>query len=98
MLAFEAYFRSPRPAAVYNIGGGRESHCSVLEGIAMCQEIAGRELAYRIVEENRIGDHLWYISDLSRFKRDYPGWDITITVPRILQEIHEVGAERWVKA
>ncbi len=84
VAAFEAFHRAPRAAAVYNIGGGRQSNCSMLEAIELCQEIAGRELSWSLGEENRIGDHRWWISDLEPFKRDYPGWDITYDVRDIL--------------
>jgi CDP-paratose 2-epimerase len=96
VAAFEAFHRAPKPAAVYNIGGGRQSNCSMLEAIASCQQIAGRELQWSLGEDNRIGDHRWWISDLEPFKRDYPDWDITHNVEDILQEIHDRNAERWL--
>jgi CDP-paratose 2-epimerase len=96
VAAFAAFHRAPRPAAVYNIGGGRQSNCSMLEAIELCQEIADRELQWSLGEEHRIGDHRWWISDLEPFKRDYPGWEITRDVRDILGEIHERNAERWV--
>jgi CDP-paratose 2-epimerase len=96
VAAFEAFHRRPQAAAVYNIGGGRQSNCSMLEAIELCQEIAGRELSWDLGEENRIGDHRWWISDLEPFKRDYPGWDINYDVRDILVQIHDRNAERWV--
>jgi CDP-paratose 2-epimerase len=96
VAAFEAFHRAPRAAAVYNIGGGRQSNCSMLEAIELCQEIAGRELQWSLGEDNRIGDHRWWISDLEPFKRDYPDWDIAHDVRDILREIHDSNAERWV--
>jgi CDP-paratose 2-epimerase len=96
VAAFEAFHRAPRPAAVYNIGGGRQSNCSMLEAIDLCQEIADRTLDWSLGEENRIGDHRWWISDLARFKRDYPGWDINFDVRAILGQIHDRNAERWL--
>jgi CDP-paratose 2-epimerase len=96
IAAFAAFHRAPRAAAVYNIGGGRQSNCSMLEAIEQCQEIAGRELEWSLGEENRIGDHRWWISDLEPFKRDYPDWDITHDVREILREIHDRNAERWL--
>jgi len=91
-LAFHA---SPRPAAVYNIGGGRESNCSMLEAIELCQHIAGRELAWRLAEEPRRGDHRWWISDLNEFRADYPEWRLRYGIEAILREIYELNAERW---
>jgi CDP-paratose 2-epimerase len=96
VAAFEAFHRAPRPAAVYNIGGGRQSNCSMLEAIELCRQIAGRDLAWSLGEDNRIGDHRWWISDLEPFKRDYPDWDITHDVRDILTQIYERNAERWV--
>jgi CDP-paratose 2-epimerase len=96
VAAFEAFHRAPRPAAVYNIGGGRQSNCSMLEAIDLCQQIAGRELDWTLGEDNRIGDHRWWISDLEPFKGDYPGWDINFDVADILRQIHDRNAERWL--
>ena len=94
--AFDAFQRAPRPAAVYNMGGGRESSCSMLEAIEECEVITDRRLDWTLSDANRIGDHRWWISDLGPFKRDYPDWQITYDVPAILQEIHDANAERWV--
>jgi CDP-paratose 2-epimerase len=96
VAAFEAFHAAPRPAAVYNIGGGRQSNCSMLEAIDLCQQIAGRELDWTLGEDNRIGDHRWWISDLRPFKNDYPEWDIRYDVSDILRQIHDGNAERWV--
>jgi len=96
VAAFAAFHRAPRAAAVYNIGGGRQSNCSMLEAIDLCQQIAGRELTWKLDATNRIGDHRWWISDLQPFKCDYPHWDLTYDVAGILREIHEQNAERWL--
>ena len=93
--AFEQVFRNPCSGEVYNIGGGRESNCSMLEAIALCEEITGNEFVCNYVEENRRGDHIWWISDLSRFQARYPDWKIKFDVPRILTEIYELNVERW---
>jgi CDP-paratose 2-epimerase len=93
--AFAAFHRAPRAAAVYNIGGGRQSNCSMLEAIEMCEEIVGRDLAWTLDEHNRTGDHRWWISDLKQFEADYPGWGLTYDVPGILRQIYERNAERW---
>jgi CDP-paratose 2-epimerase len=96
--AFELVYRSPRVAEVYNIGGGRSSNCSVLEAIFLCEEITGRKLDWTYVEENRIGDHIWWIGDNGRFESHYPGWKLTYDVPAILQEMCEANADRWIAA
>jgi CDP-paratose 2-epimerase len=93
--AFHAFHRSPRPAAVYNLGGGRESNVSMLEAIALCQEIAGRELDRVYSPRPRVGDHRWWISDLEAFKRDHPQWRLTTGIRAVLQEIHDHNVERW---
>jgi CDP-paratose 2-epimerase len=93
--AFHEFFRSPRPAEVYNIGGGRLSNCSVIEAIEMSQEIAGKVLDWEYVERNRIGDHIWWIGDNSKFQSHYPGWHLEYDVERILKEIHEMNRNGW---
>ncbi|HKF83393.1 MAG TPA: NAD-dependent epimerase/dehydratase family protein [Solirubrobacterales bacterium] len=98
IAAFDAYRQAPRPAAVYNIGGGRFSNCSMLEAIDACERIAGRELQWEMGEEPRIGDHRWWISDLAPFIADYPDWDLRYGIDEILKEMYEQNLERWVGA
>ncbi|HUO17271.1 MAG TPA: NAD-dependent epimerase/dehydratase family protein [Verrucomicrobiae bacterium] len=93
--AFDEFFRQPRAGEVYNMGGGRRSNCSMLEAISLCEKITGKEFHWKYVEENRRGDHIWWISDLSHFQEHYPGWKPQYDVPRILQEIYEMNVERW---
>jgi CDP-paratose 2-epimerase len=87
--AFWHFFRAPRSAAVYNLGGSRHSNCSMLEAIALGEEITGKKLDYTYVEDNRIGDHIWWISDVRRFQRDYPEWKYRYNLRQILEEIAE---------
>jgi CDP-paratose 2-epimerase len=96
--AFEAFHRNPRVAAVYNLGGGRANAISMLEAISACERIAGRELQWTLSDDNRTGDHRWWISDLDAFRADYPDWDITYDLERTLQEIHDANVEEWVGA
>ncbi|MEO6858640.1 MAG: NAD-dependent epimerase/dehydratase family protein [Solirubrobacteraceae bacterium] len=96
VAAIDAFHRAPQAGAIYNIGGGRASNCSMLEAIALCEELSARPLNWQLSEESRIGDHRWWISDLEPFRRDYPDWQIHYDVPRILQEIHDSNAERWL--
>jgi CDP-paratose 2-epimerase len=93
--AFDEFFRSPRTAEVYNIGGGRCSNCSVLEAIELCEQIANQQLDWHYVVENRKGDHIWYITNLSKFRSHYPKWQVTYGVADILHEIFEQNIERW---
>jgi CDP-paratose 2-epimerase len=96
--AFDAFHASPRLAAVYNLGGGRRANVSMMEAIRMCEQIVGRELDHRIVDEARIGDHRWYISDFSDFERDYPGYAPEHSINDVLREIYEANAEYWSTA
>src|SRR3712207_4290129 len=96
--AFEAFAAAPRAGAVYNLGGGRQTNCSVLEAIALCEEIAGRELDWSLSAEHRVGDHRWWISDVSGFRRDHPGWDIQYGIEDILRAIHDANVEQWTAA
>jgi len=98
VAALERVVERPRPGAVYNIGGGRASHCSMLEAIERVQEIAGRELDWSYQEANRIGDHRWWISDLSAFRGDYPEWRMEHDLESTLREIHDAHAGAWARA
>jgi CDP-paratose 2-epimerase len=93
--AFAAFHANPRPAAVYNLGGGRASNVSMLEAIALSEQIAGRELDWTLSEQARMGDHRWWVSDLAAFEADYPDWSLTYDVPAVLREIHDANVERW---
>jgi len=85
--AFLAFYESPRVAAVYNLGGGRENSVSIIEAIARFEELIGKRLAVQYVDQNRVGDHVCYISDLRRLRADYPGWQMTRSLDDILREL-----------
>jgi CDP-paratose 2-epimerase len=85
--AIEEFARNPRHGEVYNLGGGRENSVSMLEAIARIQEMTGRKLNWRYVDEARKGDHICYISNLTKFRRDYPNWTITRDLNAILEEM-----------
>ncbi len=95
VVAFEEFRKNPKPGEVYNIGGGTHSNCSILEAIDIINDIReARNLPkwtnYTIEENNwRKGDHKWYISDVSKFKSDYPNWNYTYTLQQIIKEIYE---------
>jgi len=93
--AFDAFFKNPRIGEVYNIGGGRFSNCSMIEAIGICEEISGNKLNYKYVEDNRIGDHIWWISDNLKFKNHFPSWNLKYDVKKILREIYDKNLERW---
>jgi len=86
------FFRAPRVGEVYNLGGSRHSHGSMLESIALCEEIAGRRLDWTYVEDNRIGDHVWWVSDVRKFQSHFPAWRYRYDTRGILQEIHQAVA------
>lgn len=86
--AFDAYIRAPRAGEVYNIGGSRHSNCSMLEAINLCEEISGRRLTWKYEEDNRIGDHIWWISDVRKFQEHYPDWKFRYGLREILEEIY----------
>jgi CDP-paratose 2-epimerase len=85
--AFAAFVRAPRVAEVYNIGGSRHCNCSMLEAIALCEQISGRKLSWEYVEDNRIGDHIWWISDVRKFREHYSEWNFRYGLREILEEI-----------
>ena len=87
-----AFAQAPRVAEVYNLGGGKDNSCSILEAFRMAEEITGEEMRWEYVEENRAGDHICYYSDLRKMKAHYPKWDITKPLPQIFTEI----AEGWM--
>ncbi|HKG40064.1 MAG TPA: SDR family NAD(P)-dependent oxidoreductase [Conexibacter sp.] len=96
--AFHAFHRAPRSAAVYNLGGGRASNVSMLEAIDLCQEIADTELRWELSDENRVGDHRWWVSDLDAFQADYPDWQLTFGIRDVLEDIHRRNVEQWQAA
>jgi CDP-paratose 2-epimerase len=92
--AFAAFIRAPRAGEVYNIGGSRHSNCSMLEAINLCEEISGRRLDWKYEESNRIGDHIWWISDVRKFQEHYPDWKFRYGQREILEEIYEAVKPR----
>jgi CDP-paratose 2-epimerase len=87
--AFEAFIGQPRAGAVYNLGGGRHNSISVIEAIAAIESRAGRRLPHEYVANNRLGDHICYVSDLRHLTGDYPSWSITWPLDKILDELVE---------
>ena len=98
IAAFNAFFESPRAGEVYNMGGGRASNCSMLEAITTCERLTGRPMTWTYEDRARIGDHMWYITDYTKFQMHYPHWKITYDCDRILTEIVEQNRDRWQAA
>lgn len=92
----EAFIKAPRVAEVYNLGGGKDNTCSILEAFDMISEISGIPMKYKYSEINRKGDHICYYSDLRKMKAHYPDWDITKSIKDIFKEIHASWTERVV--
>ncbi len=86
---FWHFYQSPRIAEVCNAGGSRYSNCSMLEAVNICEEIAGKKLNSKYSETNRIGDHIWYISDVNKFKEHYPEWNFKYDLRKIMEEIYQ---------
>jgi CDP-paratose 2-epimerase len=93
--AFSEFHARPECAAVYNLGGGRQSNVSMLEAIEICERIAGRKLDYELIDQARMGDHRWWVGDLSGFKARYPSWDLEYGIETVLQEIYDANVENW---
>ncbi|NOU18263.1 MAG: NAD-dependent epimerase/dehydratase family protein [Bacteroidales bacterium] len=86
---FYHFYLSPGQGEVYNAGGGRHSNCSMKEAIVLCEAITGKKMNYSYAEDNRIGDHIWYISDVSKFKKRYPEWEYRYNLNDILRQIYD---------
>jgi CDP-paratose 2-epimerase len=89
-----AFWENPRCAEVYNLGGGRDNSCSILEAFARISALSGKAMNYEYVEENRTGDHICYISNLDKMRAHYPGWDITKSLDQIFLEIYQSWKQR----
>lgn len=91
---FWHFHKKPRSGEVYNAGGGRHSNCSMTEAIEMCEQITGKMMNYEYSETNRIGDHMWWISDVSKFKSHYPDWNWKYDITDILNQIYKNMSKR----
>lgn len=91
---FWQFYKNPRIAEVYNAGGSRHSNCSMTEAIHLCEFISGKKMKYQYSQENRMGDHIWYISDISKFRLHYPEWEYAYTIEQILEQIFNSIVQR----
>ncbi|MDP3042684.1 MAG: NAD-dependent epimerase/dehydratase family protein [Candidatus Omnitrophota bacterium] len=87
--AFYHYFQSPRRGEVYNIGGSRFANVSVLEAIEICEKLTGEQFEYEYIDTSRIGDHIWWVSDVSKFKSHYPDWQYKFSIEETIKQIHD---------
>jgi CDP-paratose 2-epimerase len=93
--AFYYFYQNPRRGEVYNIGGSRYSNCSMIEAIKICEELVGQKLNYSYSENNRSGDHIWYISDVSKFQNHYPKWQYKYDLRDIFKEMYLAQKDRF---
>jgi CDP-paratose 2-epimerase len=90
----EEFIKAPRIAEVYNLGGGKDNTCSILEAFDIISKISGKPMKYKYDETNRIGDHICYYSDLRKMKSHYPDWDITKSLQTTFEEIYDAWIQR----
>lgn len=91
---FWHFYQAPRTGEVYNAGGGRFSNCSMLEAIDRCEKLTGNKMNYTYTDGNRIGDHIWYISDISKFRKHYPSWEYKYDLDAIMSEMYNDMQDR----
>ena len=91
---FWHFYQNPREGEVYNAGGSRHSNCSMAEAIQMCEARTGRPMNYTLSDENRIGDHIWYISDVRKFQNHYPDWSYRYNLDDIMDQIFDAMSVR----
>jgi len=89
-----AFIQAPRSGEVYNLGGGKANSCSILEAFKAVESLTGKPQVHSYLEQNRIGDHICYYSDLSKMKAHYPSWTITVSLRQTFQEIVESWKSR----
>ncbi len=92
------FCQAPKSGAVFNIGGSRHSSCSMLEAIAPCENQSGRQLDWTYSDDNRSGDHIWWISDITRFQDAYPGYELKYGIEDIVADLYNNGIARWKDA
>jgi CDP-paratose 2-epimerase len=92
------YSRNPRPAEIYNLGGGRRVNVSIVEAIDRAESLTGKQMNWSYLSVMRAGDPIWWIGDNSKFEAHYPQWALTRNLDMILEEVHEVNVERWSEA
>ena len=84
---FWEFYKKPKKGEIYNIGGGRYSNCSIIEALDLVEKFAKIKIKRNIIKKNRTGDHIWYISNLNKFKKDYPNWKQKYNTSEIIKEL-----------
>ena len=95
VTAFNEFMKNPKKGAVYNIGGGQFANCSIIEAIEIGEKITGNKLNFKYEKISRIGDHKWYISDIGKFKSDYPNWEMKFSIQKTIEDICTKNFDRW---
>ena len=93
---FLHFYKNPKNGVAYNAGGGRFANCSMLEAIRICEELSGKKLNHSYSDQARSGDHIWYISDVSKFKKDFPDWEYQWSLEATLQDMYETMSLKLV--
>jgi CDP-paratose 2-epimerase len=93
---FDQFIQNPRTGEVYNAGGSRFSNCSMLEAIKLCENMTGKKMNIKYSDANRSGDHIWYVSNVEKFKSHYPKWNYTRTLDNIMYEILDSMKDRYI--
>jgi len=93
---FWQFYQAPRQGEVYNVGGSRFSNCSVMEAISLCEALTGKKMKINYSESNRIADHVWWISDVNKFRSHYPKWEFKFGLTDIMSQIIEGCRQRAV--
>ena len=86
---FWKFYKKPKYGEVYNIGGGRFSNCSIIEALELMESISKIKIKREVIKKNRVGDHIWYISNISKFKKNYPKWKQKYNTKKIIEELFE---------
>jgi len=84
---FWEFYKKPKKGEVFNIGGGLDSNCSIIEAINIIEEITNQKIKILMNKKNRIGDHIWYISNINKFKKFYPNWKQKYNIKNIIKEL-----------
>ncbi len=97
VAAIDAFVNAPRPGEVYNLGGGRINSASILECITMIEERTGRSIQWQYSNQNRAGDHICYISDMTKFRSHFPNWKLEYSLERIIDEMILAKTEKFIE-
>ena len=98
MNCFWEFYKNPKKGEIYNIGGGTYSNCSILEAINIIENITKLKIKIKYDNKNRIGDHIWYVSDLKKFKKDFPNWKQKYNPFKIIKELIETNKNYFDKS